>query len=284
MLTLTGSGPTSPARHIRPAGMDFHCEAELLPAGTRIGPAQIALALAAGHGHLPVRAKASLAIIDSGDELAAAPEACLPHQVPASNGAMLAALASALPVEVTRTGPVADRIEALVAALDGAAGADVIVTTGGASVGDHDLIRPALERWGANIDFWKVAIKPGKPLMVARKGAQVIVGLPGNPVSSMVTAYLFLLPLLRRMMGAAHPLPRTLPMDLAGPLPATADRREFVRARITPGGLANAGLQDSGALTGLAAADVLVDRPANSAAAPAGTRVSAYLLENGGIA
>jgi molybdopterin molybdotransferase len=282
-LTLTGAGPASPARHIRPAGMEFTCDAQLLATGTRIGPAQIALALTAGHRHLAVRRPARIAIIDSGDELAADPEACLPHQVPASNGAMLAALVASLPTNVTRIGPVVDRIEALVAALDSAAQADVIVTTGGASVGEHDLIRPALERWGANLDFWRVAIKPGKPLLVATKGRQIIVGLPGNPVSSMVTGYLFLLPLLRQMMGAARAVPIALPMELAAALPATGNRREFVRACITPDGLASAGQQDSGALTAIAAADVLVDRPADSPPAPAGSRVFAYLLENGGL-
>ena len=283
-LRLTGEGPGAPGKHIRPEGMDFRCEAELLPAGTRIGPAQIALAIAAGHKHLPVRRRPRLAILDSGDELAPDPECCLPHQVPASNGAMLAALASALPVEIARLGPVADDVDALVAALASASDADVIVTTGGASVGDHDLVRPAIERWGATLDFWKVAIKPGKPLLVARKGRQLIVGLPGNPVSSMVTAYLFLLPLLRALLGAASPLPMPLEQKLAGPLLATGPRREFVRARFNGAGLEPVSSQDSGALSALAATDMLVDRAANSPPAPTGTAVSAYLLENGGLA
>jgi molybdopterin molybdotransferase len=225
-----------------------------------------------------------VAIIDSGDELAADPEVCAVHQVPASNGAMLAALVAVLPAQTRRIGPVADDLAALAAALDQAGDADVIVTSGGASVGDHDLVRPALERWGASLDFWRVAIKPGKPLLVARKGSQIVLGLPGNPVSSMVTAYLFLLPLLRALLGAAAPLPRALNQKLAAPLPAGGERREFVRARFTDDGLVPVTIQDSGALAALAATDALIDRAAGAAAAVAGEQVPMLLLENGGLA
>ena len=283
-LTLHGTAPQPAGKHIRPEGMDFRCEAELLPAGTRITPARIALALAAGHRHLPVRRRPRLAVLDCGDELATDPEACLPHQVPASNGAMLTALAGCLPVDVTRLGPIPDDLDALTAALDKAAQADVIVTTGGASVGDHDLIRPALEAWGARLEFWKVAIKPGKPLLVAQRGHQLIVGLPGNPVSSIVTAYLFALPLMRALLGAARPTPRSLQLTLTGELGPTGSRREFVRARFSDDGVAAVRTQDSGALSALSAAHVLIDRPANSPAATAGTTVRALLLENGGLA
>jgi molybdopterin molybdotransferase len=283
-LTLTGTVPHPHGRHIRRAGQDFVCDAELLAAGTRLGPAQLALALGAGHRHLPVRRKPRVAIIDGGDELAADPEICAVHQVPASNGTMLAALVASLPAEVRRIGPIADDLDALVAALDAAGDADVIVTSGGASVGDHDLVRPALERWGASLDFWRVAIKPGKPLLVARKGSQIVLGLPGNPVSSMVTAYLFLLPLLRALLGAAAPLPRALNQKLAAPLPAGGERREFVRARFTDDGLVPVTTQDSGALAALAATDALIDRAAGAAAAVAGEQVPMLLLENGGLA
>src|SRR5690606_33954858 len=109
---------------------------------------------------------------------------------------------------VARLGPVPDRIDALMDALSRAEQAHVIVTSGGASVGDHELVRPALEAWGATIDFWRVAMKPGKPLLIARKEETLVLGLPGNPVSSYVTAFLFLLPLLRRLSGAHAPYPR----------------------------------------------------------------------------
>jgi molybdopterin molybdotransferase len=284
-LRLAGIPAAEALRHVRRCGSDFACDEALLPAGTRIGPAQLALALAAGHKHLPVRRPARIAVIDSGDELAADPEACAPHQVPASNGAMIAALVAALPCEVRRIGPVADDLGALAAALRAAEDCDVVVTTGGASVGDHDLVRPALTAWGATLDFWKVAIRPGKPLMVARRGRQLALGLPGNPVSSLVTGYLFLLPLLRALGGAAQPLPRPLPFTLAGPLPPVGSRREFIRARFdAEGRIVPLDSRDSGALGALAQAEALIDRPAGAAAASAGETVYAYLLQNGGLA
>jgi molybdopterin molybdotransferase len=283
-LTLTGEPPSPPAKHIRPIGMDFRTEEALLKAGTLLGPAQLALAVAGGHKHLPVRRKPHVVVIDSGDELAEDCEDCLPHQIPASNGHMLTALAKSVPCEVRRLGPVKDDLEALISTLDQAEEADVIVTSGGASVGDHDLVRPALEQWGAEIDFWRVAIKPGKPLLVARRGRQLVIGLPGNPVSSHVTAYLFLLPVLRALLGAAEPFPRPIRAALGAPLGAGGSRREFLRARWDGTGITPLVLQDSGALSALAAADVLIDREAGDAALPAGAEVRVYLLQNGGMA
>ncbi len=217
-IRLTGEAPVPPGKHIRPQGLDFREGGVLLASGTRIGPAQLALAITAGHSQLAVRRRPRLAIIDSGDELAAGGSPCQPHQIPASNGAMLAALAASVPCEIRRHGPVADDMAAIAQVLAEAGDADLIVTSGGASVGDHDLIRPALAAWGAGIDFWRIAIKPGKPLLVARRDHQLILGLPGNPVSSHVTAYLFMLPLLRAMLGALAPLPRPICSVLAAPL------------------------------------------------------------------
>ncbi len=283
-LSLTGTPPSPPGKHIRLCGSDFGIDTELLPAGTRIGPAQLALAIAAGLKHLAVRRAPRVAIIDSGDELASDPEACAAHQIPASNGAMLEALLASLPCEVQRIGPVGDDVKLLTDAFHLARDADVIVTTGGASVGDHDLIRPAIEAWGGRIDFWKVAIKPGKPLLVATRGPQVVVGLPGNPVSSHVTALLFLMPLLRAALGAADPLPRTIDLPLAAPLRAGGDRREFLRGRLTPRGVEVLTQQDSGALAAMAAAQVLIDHPAQAPRKEAGEMVAALLIGNGGIA
>jgi molybdopterin molybdotransferase len=160
----------------------------------------------------------------------------------------------------------------------------VIVTSGGASVGDHDLVRPALEAWGARIDFWRVAMRPGKPILVARRGPQWILGLPGNPVSSYVTAFAFLLPLLRRLAGAGHPLPGPVALTLSEDLPATGDRLEFVRARQSGGAIAPVSEQDSSALLALAASNALIRREIGEPAARKGETVAAYLLENGGIA
>jgi molybdopterin molybdotransferase len=197
---------------------------------------------------------------------------------------MLAAMAAPFASSILRLGPVPDRVEAMLAALGKAADTDVIVTSGGASVGDHDLVRPAFERWGAQIDFWRVAMRPGKPLLVARRGRQWVIGLPGNPVSSYVTAFLFLLPLLRALAGARDPLPRRVPMRLGAALPAAGERTEFVRARLERDSLVPVAEQDSSALASLARAEALIERPANAPPAEAGALARAYWLENGGSA
>lgn len=283
VLSLNGEGEPR-ARHIRRAGFDFRQGDELLPAGTRIGAAQIALALSGGNAALPVHRLPRLAILDSGDELAADPANCAPHQIPASNGAMLAAMARGLAGSINRIGPVPDDLDNLAHALEQASGADVIVTSGGASVGDHDLIRPALQTWGAEIDFWRVAMKPGKPLLVARKGATIVLGLPGNPVSSFVTGYFFLLPLLRALAGDRTPLPLPIPLPLGVDLPAGGSRMEFLRASLTDGKAMPVSEQDSSALRAMASAGLLIERPANAPAAPAGSVIPAYWIENGGVA
>ncbi|AUX69995.1 molybdopterin molybdenumtransferase MoeA [Porphyrobacter sp. HT-58-2] len=279
--TVAASQPAPPGRHIRARGFDFHEGDLLLTRGARMTPGRIALALAGGHAQAMAARRLRVAVMDSGDELAPDPARCLPHQIPASNGAMLAAMLAPLGCEVTRIGPVADDRAALAAALLQAETADVLITSGGASVGDHDLIKPAVAEWGAETAFWKVAIKPGKPLLVATRGAQVILGLPGNPVSSFVTAFLFALPLVRAAMGDPDPLPRAVTMPAGEPLPATGPRREFLRAVNDGGTVRLAGSQDSSALSALAAADCLIDRPAGAAALAAGEPVPVFHLQNG---
>ncbi|CAH0496588.1 molybdopterin molybdotransferase MoeA [Novosphingobium sp. CECT 9465] len=283
-VRLTGEAPAPLQRHIRPAGMDFAEHSVLIAAGSRIGPAQIALAIAGGYSHLPVHRPISLTVIDSGDELVLPGQLPDLHQLPASNGPMLCAMAAALPTRITHRGPVADSLADLAATLDAARDADVIVTSGGASVGDHDLVRPALEAIGATIDFWRVGIKPGKPLLIARRNTQIIIGLPGNPASAYVTAFLFLMPLLRAMLGAAQPLPRTIPARLAGPMGKGGSRMEFLRAQWDGATVALDPLQDSGALSPLSRANALIVRDAGADARPTGAHVPVYLLENGGIA
>jgi molybdopterin molybdotransferase len=283
-LVMTGEAPSPEGKHIRRRGMDFTSGGEVLAPGTRIGPAQLALAIAAGHKHVGVRRLPHLAVLDSGDELAADCEHCPPHHIPASNGAMLAALAQAVPCRITPLGPVPDDLDALGRALEAARSADVIVTSGGASVGDHDLVRPALEAWGADLDFWRIAIKPGKPLLVARKGHQIVIGLPGNPVSSYVTAFLFLLPLLRALSGASTALPVPVIARLGAPLGPVGPRQEFLRAVWDGRNASPLRVQDSGALVSLASANALIDRPAGAPAAQPGDEVPVYLLGNGVIA
>ena len=284
-VALTGEGPEPPHKHVRRAGLDFRSGEEVLAAGTRLGPAQLALAISAGHVVVPVHRAPRVAVIDSGDELSSSPEKCEPHRIPASNGAMLAAMVGELGCEVRRIGPVADDLAALQSAFAEAVDCDVVMTSGGASVGDHDLVRPALEAIGAKIDFWRVAIKPGKPLLVATRedaGArQVIVGLPGNPVSSFVTAYLFALPMLRAALGSAHPIPRSFATRLGSPLGAVGSRREFVRGYWDGDQVIARTVQDSGAMASLAGSNALIDRPANTPAANAGDLVRVFPIGNG---
>ncbi|MFC3096426.1 molybdopterin molybdotransferase MoeA [Alteraurantiacibacter palmitatis] len=282
LSTITGS--KAEAKHIRRAGFDFAAGDTLLDAGTPLSPAALALALMGGHGAVEVFRRPSLAIIDSGDELASDPAAALPHQIPSSNGPMLAAMAVPYVCAVERIGPVADNKAALLAALETASAADVIVTSGGASVGEHDLVRPALEEWGATIDFWRIALKPGKPLMVARRGKTVVLGLPGNPVSSFVTAWLFLLPLLRRIGGHPAPAPQTVTRLVEADLPATGDRAEFLRGVAKADTVRTFDEQDSSALRVLSQANALIYRPPGSPALQAGSPVQVFLLQNGGIA
>nr|WP_324603026.1 molybdopterin molybdotransferase MoeA [Erythrobacter litoralis] len=265
-------------KHIRRKGFEFSPGHTLLDAGTRIGPAHVALIRSAGHAEVAVQARPTLAIFDSGDELNSDPTACGVHEIPASNGAMLAALAGALPCDIHQSDPLPDRLDDIVAALEAHRGADLMVLTGGASVGDHDLAKPALDAVGAQLDFWKVAMKPGKPLMVARRGKQLILGLPGNPVSAFVTGFLFMLPALRKLLGARDCLPQTIHLPLATDCPAGGPRREFMRGSLAEG-VVPAPQQDSSALLTLARSNVLIDRPAHGDEAKAGTSVPCLLLE-----
>jgi len=282
-LGIAGDPPRA-GQHIRRAGFDFREGDTLLEVGARIGTAALALAISAGHGSLPVRRRPQVAIIDSGDELASDPADCSPHQIPASNGPMLQAMLSALPCITRRLGPVPDRRDALARALEEANVCDLIVTSGGASVGDHDLIRPALADWGAEIAFWRVAMKPGKPLLVARRGRQLVLGLPGNPVSSFVTGFLFLLPLVRALLGAASPLPHSCQAPLGAVLPQGGKRLEFLRARWDGEHVVALTEQDSSGLSALAASNALIERRAGAAALEAGAPVRIFPLQPATIA
>lgn len=275
-LALAGDLPERGA-NVRPRGMDFEENDEILPVGSRLGPPQVALALAAAARSLTAHREPRVAILDCGDEL-------LDGSTPATNGVMLAAMLTGLPCEVRRIGPVPDDPAALADALAQCDDCDLVVTSGGASVGDHDFVRPALEAWGAQIAFWRVAIRPGKPLLVARRGDALVLGLPGNPVSAYVTAFLFALPTIRRMLGAADPLPRSEPSHCTADLPPGGERGEFLRAIRSAEGVAPILRRDSSLLAQLARADALIWRPPHCGEAKAGTDVPIYRLENGGIA
>jgi molybdopterin molybdotransferase len=275
-LRLNGEGPPHEGSSVRPRGSDFAEGATLIAAGDRLTPGRIAAAAMGGHGALSGRRRPRVTLISTGDELMPPGAFADGVMLPASNGAMLQAMIGHV-AEVIDAGLVPDRLDALVAALSDAA-ADVIVTTGGASVGDHDLVRPALAAAGATLDFWRIAMRPGKPLLAGKLGRAIILGLPGNPVSAFVTAQLFLLPLLARLGGARDPIPRTTPAALDTPLPAVGGRDDYVRAQMIGGRARPLANQDSGAVTTLAAADALIVRPAGSAPAAVGDIVDILTL------
>ncbi len=277
MARLAGEGPPRIGAHIRPAGQDFAAGGRLLCAGKRLTPAGLGLAAAGGWRALPVVQRPRVTLIATGDELVLPGEIPGPGQIVSSNPAMLAALLRSAGADVHDPGLIPDDRAALAAALKDAE-ADLIITIGGASVGDHDLVVPVLRDLGADIDFWKIALRPGKPLLAGRLGGTRVLGLPGNPVSAFVTALLFAVPLVSRMAGRPHDLPlETLP--LATPLPANGARRDHLRARRTPAGAEPFARQDSALLSLLASADLLIIREAHAPAAVADDPVTCISLD-----
>jgi molybdopterin molybdotransferase len=263
----------SESHHVRARGTDFTQGERLIAAGTQINPAKIALAAMGGHGSVLVRRPIRIALISTGDELVAPGEEVDEDHIPASNAIMLAAMLGGWPVEINDIGIVPDTLDALKNALQLAINSDIIVTTGGASVGDHDLVRPALLAAGASLDFWKVAMRPGKPLMAGVLGDSLVIGLPGNPVSAFVTAILFVKPAIAALSGAVDPLPHTLTATLGASMAAVGPRTDHIRAQLRENRLFPIGIDDSAILMGLAKADALIVRDAGEAAANAGDLV-----------
>lgn len=279
-ISLTGDAPPAPGAHIRRAGHDFATGAVLADAGSRIDARLIALAAMAGHGILNVHSRPRVAIISTGDELVPPGDPLpSPAHIPASNGVMLTSMLSALPVDLIVPPLLRDDRSIIAGALMEHREADIIVTTGGASVGDHDLIQPALTDGGGTVDFWRIAMRPGKPVMVGTLGGAIVLGLPGNPVSAYVTALLLLLPLVRKMLGYQRLMP-SIEQGTAGvPFPANGTRQDFVRARFEGGALRRIGNQDSGALWALHAADALVVRAPHAPEAPIGAPIDYIALD-----
>jgi molybdopterin molybdotransferase len=282
--TITLATQPEPGQHIRTAGNDFAAGTPLIGKGSRLTPAALALAAAAGHAELPVVRRPRLALLATGDELVPPGTVPGPDQIVASNGAGLRAMFSPFVSAIEDYGIVRDNEpdlrEALSAAL--ASDADVIVTTGGASVGDKDLVRPMLGDLGVSLDLWRIAMRPGKPLMFARAGGKLIFGLPGNPVSALTTAFLLVVPALRAIAGDADPGPHYLTLPLATPLEANGPRRHFRRAQLlhTPEGTQVTPIEmtDSAHLSSFASADALIVQMENSEAAPEGTFVQVLFL------
>ncbi len=268
----------APGRHIRRAGQDFREGEVLLTAGRRLGSSDLALAAAMNHAALPVFRRPRVAVLATGDELVLPGATPGPGQIVASNGYAVMALAEAAGAEIVDLGLAGDDLDELAARFGEAraAGADLLVTLGGASVGDHDLVQRALVAGGLDLGFWRVAMRPGKPLMHGRLGAMQVLGLPGNPVSAIVCGMLFVVPLVRALAGdraAAEDV--TEAAVLSAPMPANDDRQDYVRARLVGAedGLprVEAGLrQDSSLLKALSDADCLVIRPPHAPAAAAG--------------
>ena len=268
-LRLTGEGPPRLGRNTRRKGLDFAVGDRLIAAGERLTPARLAVAATGGHGTLPVRRRVRVALVATGDELVPPGSPAEGLALPESNRLMLAAMLADQPVEIVDMGILPDDLPVLTAAF-ASVGADLLVTTGGASVGDHDLVHPALEGAGGTIDFWRIALRPGKPMMAGRLGGAAVLGLPGNPVSAFVTAMLFVRPMVAHLAGAADPLPRPVTATLGEALPANNMRTDYLRGEVR-GGLAYAStIQDSSMLLTLARSTCLIVRPAGAPAAAAG--------------
>ncbi|MDQ2067561.1 molybdopterin molybdotransferase MoeA [Xinfangfangia sp. CPCC 101601] len=267
-ITLTDAERGS---NIRLRGADFPAGATLAP--RRLRPADLALLAAMNLPRLPVARRPVLAILMTGDELAMPGETPRPDQIIASNGFALKAMAEAEGAEV-RLLPIARDSEAsLRQSFALAEGADIITTIGGASVGDHDLVGKIARDLGMAPAFWKIAMRPGKPLMAGRLGHAAMLGLPGNPVSAIVTGHLFLLPLIRAMQGDPAPLPVQAMARLTVDLPANGPRSHYMRARLTAEGITPFEKQDSSLLTILTEANALLLRPLGDGPQPAGALV-----------
>ncbi|MDZ7708891.1 MAG: gephyrin-like molybdotransferase Glp [Roseovarius sp.] len=261
-----------PKDNIRPAACDFHA-GQVMTAPRRLRPAEIALLAAMNVAVVPVRRRPQVALIATGDELVMPGDTPGPDQIIASNAFGLKALFEAQGAKA-RLLPIArDTRASLETALGLAEGCDLVITIGGASVGDHDLVARLGPELGLERAFYKVAMRPGKPLMAGRMGAAAMVGLPGNPVSAMVCGQVFVAPMIDAMLGLGKaPAPR-LTARLAAPLPANGPREHYMRARLSEAGIKAEDKQDSSLLSILAHADALLVRPPDDPAREAGEMV-----------
>jgi molybdopterin molybdotransferase len=271
-----------PWESVRFRGEDVALGRPLLTAGGRLGPAQLGLLAAAGVSRVRVGRRPRVGILVTGSELVTPGQTLKPGQIYESNSLMLRELLLAEGVEVEVTPAVPDREEILAAALDRAwSRVDLLVTSGGASVGEPDLVRAIARRLGGTIFDGEVALKPGKPFFWGVRGGRILTGLPGNPVSAFVTAVLLVLPAVRRLAGQATVMPPWTPAVLAEPLVNGDRRRHFMRVRTEAGRVSLAGVQASHRLGSLALADGLVDVPPQQTL-PVGSPVSVIRWKGGG--
>jgi molybdopterin molybdotransferase len=281
---VTVQNPATKGRNVRPRGLDFRSGDALFAKGHRLTARDLALAAGMNHPLLPVHRQPKVAMFATGDELVLPGVEPGPGQIVYSNGFTLAALAREQGAAVTDLGIVGDKLDETIAAVRDAreVGADILVTTGGASVGDYDLVQAAFAAEGIDLSFWKVAMRPGRPLMHGKLGAMQVLGLPGNPVSSYVCAFLFLLPLIRRLSGRTD---LAAPIDsavLGCDLPANDERADYLRATLTDGREGPVATpfptQDSSMMAPLAKAGCLLIRQPHAPAAKAGSHCTIVKL------
>ena len=264
--------------YVRRAGLDFLAGDVLLRGGTYLGPAQISLAAAMNAPWLRVRRRPRIALISTGDELVMPGEPVGASQIISSNALGLAAMIRAAGAEAIDLGIAHDNKDAILELVDAAKGADLLITLGGASVGDHDLVQAALAERGLNLDFWKIAMRPGKPLMFGHIGEMPILGLPGNPVSSLVCGLLFVKPVIAKMLGQPKDKRPRRTAKLGRALGENDQREDYLRATLsydeTESVVATPfSRQDSSMLSKLSVAQCLIIRPPLAPAAPLGTPV-----------
>jgi molybdopterin molybdotransferase len=269
--------PTAKGRNVRPEGLDFRSGDALLAKGRRLTARDLQLAAGMNHPLLPIYRRPRIALFATGDELVPPGSEPGPGQIVYSNGFALAALARAEGAEVSDLGIVNDTMQATVTAVRDARGlaADILVTTGGASVGDYDLVQKSFTAEGMALSFWKIAMRPGRPLMHGRLGSMHVLGLPGNPVSSYVCAVLFLVPLIRRMSGRSDLAAPSETAVLGCDLPANDERADYLRATLKEGRDAPIAtpfpVQDSSMMAPLAQSNCLVIREPFAPPAKAGS-------------